>query len=187
MESLEGGFPQPSASQQEWEAMKEQVRALSEQLRGAVEELRLLRRFLVVDEQGKSVFIVGANLHILKDSEGERDEPNGLGNLFVGYNKPRMNTSSHDRGGSHNVIIGDQHHFSGSDSLVCGRKNSLHGKGSLLSGFCNASSGDYSALLSGCCNRASGWASCIMGGYACRSQKQQAVLIDEGTQKKVRV
>jgi hypothetical protein len=66
----------------------------------------LLRHF---SREGNEVFITGANLHIVNglgrtgcgsEEEPIPDCPNGLGNLIVGYNEPRIDLEN-IRTGSH--------------------------------------------------------------------------------------
>jgi hypothetical protein len=100
------------------------------------------------------VVITGANLRIV-NGLGSTDNPNGLGNLIVGYNEPHNNPDSPDvRTGSHNVVVGQGHNFSRFGGVVVGQFNEI--------------SGDWSAVSGGLKNTASGSNSAVSGGRSTR-------------------
>src|SRR5208282_1525258 len=61
---------------------------------------------------GPHVVFHGANVHI-ESGSGTTVDSTGLGNLVIGYNEDSTNPPVIDtaRGGSHNLIVGDQHQF----------------------------------------------------------------------------
>ena len=133
----------------------------------------LLRHFT---RQGNEVVITGANLHIVNGlgstdcSDEQRnpipDCPNGLGNLIVGYNEPRVKAGLENiRTGSHNVVVGQEHNFSRVGGLVVGRFNTISGVVAAVSGGRNNRASEEAASVSGGSgNTASGFASSVSGG-----------------------
>ena len=129
------------------------------------------------DEEGRAeVVITGANLRIVNGlgQTGCLDEhfepipncPNGLGNLFVGYNEPRDPSGGGDvRTGSHHVIIGQQHNFSRVGGLAVGRSNEISGDfAAVCGGSANIASGQESSVCGGSSNTASGTSAAVSGG-----------------------
>jgi trimeric autotransporter adhesin len=133
----------------------------------------LLRHFT---RQGNEVVITGANLHIVNGlgstdcSDEQRhpmpDCPNGLGNLIVGYNEPRVNAGLENiRTGSHNVVVGQEHNFSRVGGLVVGRFNTISGDFAVVSGGTeNTASGFDASVSGGFRNTASEGAASVSGG-----------------------
>jgi hypothetical protein len=125
----------------------------------------LLKHF---SRKGNEIFITGANLHIVNglnstdcfDDEGNEiaNCPNGLGNLIVGYNEPRVGQDVENiRTGSHNVVVGQQHNFSRFGGLVVGTFNTISGDFAVVSGGAdNTASGPRAAVYGGVGNTASG-------------------------------
>ncbi|HEY3284226.1 MAG TPA: hypothetical protein VGN26_18305 [Armatimonadota bacterium] len=116
-----------------------------------------------VSVYGTSMVISGANLQILNGS-GSTDQVNGLGNLILGYNKPR--TGANERTGSHNLVVGDENDFSSYGGVVAGLHNTLSGAWSAVAGGTgNSATNLYSAVTGGQNNTASGQYACVSGGY----------------------
>ena len=131
------------------------------------------------DPGGKpnTVIFDGCNVEI-RNGSGDTETVNGLGNLVVGYNSDDSGVL--DRGGSHNIVVGDDHTYSSYVGIVNGHQNRLIGPesaiiGSELStasgeysavvgGRINTASGDYSAAVAGWLNQASGDYSAVTGG-----------------------
>src|SRR5207253_11308856 len=64
---------------------------------------------------------------------------------------------AHDRSGSHNVVVGDEHTYSSFGGLVAGSHNSITGRfASVTGGGFNTASGDHSSVSAGGFNSASG-------------------------------
>ena len=115
---------------------------------------------------------------LIQNGTGATDTLNGKGNLVVGYSRL---DGTLDRGGSHNLVVGDFHDFTGHSSIVSGTDNhvdasnavSLGGMGGRVSadyaatvgGLYNAASAPYAAALGGGYNTANGANSLAVGGY----------------------
>jgi hypothetical protein len=113
------------------------------------------------------VVITGANLRIInglgQTDCGPQDHPmpdcpNGLGNLFVGYNEPREG-GENIRNGSHNVVVGKQHQFSSVGGLVVGLQNEIRGV--------------YTSVSGGVRNTAAGAHASISGGKDVRQEAKE--------------
>jgi hypothetical protein len=104
------------------------------------------------------VVISGANLRIVNGLRATRTT-NGVGNLIIGYNEPRLPgrpppggppSDPNNRTGSHNIIVGSGHNFSSFGGLVVGNSNEI--------------SGDFAAVSGGNLNTASGVLAAVSGG-----------------------
>ena len=116
---------------------------------------------------GPHLVIEGANLHILSGSGSTDDSGTltGLGNLLVGYNEEPSSLAAGDRGGSHNLIVGQQHKYSSFGGFVAGFENSITGPESSVSGGeGNVASGLSSSVSGGVLNGAIGPQSSVSGG-----------------------
>jgi len=140
--------------------------------------------------RGPNIIFSGANIHIVSGS-GRTDDngnPTGLGNLIIGYdedpnipligdsfpNLPIMQAAgfptplnSGDRGGSHNLIIGDGNRFTKAafGGLVAGQRNTIAGFGaSIGGGFNNTASGLFASVSAGVQNIAGGEYASVSGG-----------------------
>jgi hypothetical protein len=99
---------------------------------------------------GNEITITGANLNVV-DGSGETDgEPNGLGNVIIGYNELRA-TGPNTRTGSHMLVVGKEHNYSSYGGIVVG--------------WHNTTSGDYASVSGGQSNTASGYTASVSGGY----------------------
>jgi hypothetical protein len=151
-----------STAQEDTVAGSEQEKKGLEQRVAALESL--LKHF---SRKGNDVTIKGANLHLVNglrstdcfdDEQGQEipDCPNGLGNLIVGYNEPRVpGLGENIRTGSHNVVVGEGHNFSRFGGLVVG--------------FYNEISGDFASVSGGQFNTANGSVSVVSGGGQLRA------------------
>ena len=130
--------------------------------------------------KGPNVFFTGANIHIV-DGSGSTDDGiftdptkmlTGLGNLVIGYNEPRLNIVDGsqiltDRGGSHNLIVGQFHQYSSVGGFVAGIMNKTIGPNSSVSGGAgNTASGSASSVSGGMSNTASAGYSSVSGGMS---------------------
>ena len=99
-------------------------------------ELAELANYVIVDDSainglaGPHIIFRGVNIHV-QNGSAQTDVTNGLGNLIVGYNEcgvlwdgPLLCDSS-KRDGSHNMIIGPEHHYTSFGGLVAGLLNSI--------------------------------------------------------------
>ena len=109
------------------------------------------------------VRITGANLRLVNGLRSTATA-NGLGNLLVGYSEPRQGENVQT--GSHNVVVGQGHHFSSFGGLVVGRQNEISGAFAVVSGgFDNTASGASATVCGGIFNRASGESAVVSGGF----------------------
>ncbi len=111
---------------------------------------------------GTEVALVGANLHVRSGAGATDAEPNGLGNLVVGYGE---NPDAMDRSGSHNVVIGAEHGYSSYGGLVAGHANTVSAPSSSVTGGDHSvASGEFSAVSGGHYHVASGTSAWAGGG-----------------------
>ena len=92
------------------------------------------------------------NLQLVNGSGVTDGSPNGLGNLLIGYNASNGDT----KGGSHNLVVGDNHTYLSTSGVVTGNDNRLSGQGAFASGHSNTAQGLYSFVGGGEANRATG-------------------------------
>jgi len=143
------------------------------------------------DEVTGDIYFEGCNVHV-RSGEGSTDAPpNGKGNLIIGYNEPPNSLMevpesaegledttvkkeeaveldvSDSRGGSHNLVIGDQHKYPSYGGIVTGWRNEiLNVYSAVVGGYFNAATGAWSTVTGGSENKASGGcASSISGGF----------------------
>jgi len=123
-----------------------------------------------VSRNDRDMVISGTNLRIVNGAGLTDGEPNGLGNLIIGYNEMRggLNedgTPIDQRTGSHTLVIGKGNNYSGYGGLVVGSYNSLSGAwANVLGGRLNIASGENSTCVGGIENRAEGTAAMTAGG-----------------------
>ncbi|RKY21103.1 MAG: hypothetical protein DRQ55_05480 [Planctomycetota bacterium] len=129
----------------------------------------------------KTVRLSGVNLQIVSgqgSTNGNRGDPfavqpvltrtNGLGNLIIGYDEPRL-AGPWLRTGSHNLVLGKEHSYPSFGGLVAGDANRvLAPYSSAAGGYDQTCSGLRSAVLGGQECVASGEGSAVLGGgYNC--------------------
>lgn len=140
----------------------------------------------ISDTRGPLVILSGLNLQLI-NGHGETDSVNGLGNLIIGYDTARSdstyfcsdgrwtdltNCESHGaiwsvshKSGSHYLVIGDQNNYSQYGGIVTGYRNSsIRTYASVSGGNNNTSSGQYSSISGGQRNTANGRFASITGG-----------------------
>jgi hypothetical protein len=139
-----------------------------------------LRLVQVRDAQGNlvpTVVVSGANLQVVNGlgaTNGQPADPqatdplvtetNGLGNLIVGYNEDDP-YETRERGGSHNVILGQGQEFTSFGGLIAGRSNASRAPyASVAGGLRNLASGTTATVLGGAENEARGEFATIGGG-----------------------
>jgi hypothetical protein len=127
----------------------------------------------------------GINVQVVNGS-GTTHSANGLGNLIVGYNRPRAAdplcsmgyyTNASDcqaqggvwarshKSGSHNFVGGDFNSYSGWGGVVLGIENSINAPyATVTGGALNVASGDLSSISGGSTNRAMGMYALVSGG-----------------------
>jgi len=166
-------------------ALQDEVDALKEELAAVKSNNALaLGPFVQVDPKpavgvaGPHIIFSGVNLHLVSGS-GRTDDggnPRGLGNFIIGYNEdPALGHSGSldpgERGGSHNVVIGDHHRFTRAayGGLVAGENNTLcNSAASVSGGQSNAASGFQASVSGGQRNTASGDQASVNGGRRTR-------------------
>ncbi len=136
---------------------------------------------------GDDLFFEGRNVYI-QSGEGSTyhsasldvpGDPNGLGNLIVGYNEIDGRADGTTRG-SHNVIVGPGNEYDGFGGLVVGRRSRIDGVGAFGHGFMNTASGAFSAALAGSGNLSDGTASAAIGGTSAVVRGERSVAIGGG-------
>lgn len=132
-----------------------------------------------VSVSGTDMIIEGANLHIrngLGATNGNPGVPltadpaltsvNSLGNLIIGYNTA-FGAFGDERGGSHNLVIGNLHDYSSFGGLVAGQANRIIAPGaSVTGGDDNTASGIFASVSGGRENTASAINGSVSGGLS---------------------
>jgi hypothetical protein len=120
-----------------------------------------------LDVAGPNIIFSGANVHIVNGS-GSTYNPNGLGNLIIGYNEfPNDGGPSgpHLRMGSHNLVIGDGHRYNASGGLIAGELNTINGQAATVTGGSgNIASSRFASVSGGADNCACGEDASVSGG-----------------------
>ena len=136
------------------------------ELQGQVEALEaavvpgLSDHVSVVDDE--TLLVSGVNLQLV-NGLGQTSTANGSGNLIVGYNESDSTTI--ERGGSHNLVLGRWNQYSSFSGIVHGLHNAvLNDESAVIAGSNNVVSGVRSAVLGGDENTASGNKVVAMGG-----------------------
>ena len=91
------------------------------------------------------------NLQLVNGTGTTGGNPNGLGNLIVGYNPQRQFPAPATRVGSHYLIVGDGHEWTRF--------------GGILAGLANTASGDWASVSGGRLNTASDLGASVSGGF----------------------
>lgn len=113
-----------------------------------------------VDGQS-TVRFSGVNVQIVSGSGGTSGEVNGRGNLIIGYNE----TSSDQRTGSHNLVVGSFHSYTSYGGFLAGTNNRTSGThASVSGGIGNTASGTVASVSGGSSNSASGHSASVSGG-----------------------
>jgi hypothetical protein len=149
---------------------------LNQQLADAQAYIATLEEVLYVDGDG-DVVIDGANLRVQAGNGNTWEEPNGKGNVIIGYDELYGN----DKSGSHNLVIGPYHSYSSYGSIVAGYYNAAEGpyssvtggagnvataRGAVVSGgYYNTATDKYAGVFGGRLNESTGYISAILGGY----------------------
>jgi hypothetical protein len=149
-------------------ALQTRVAALEEQnaaLEAAVAAIQptppsllALAPYLTVDQgavndvAGPNVILTGVNFHVRSATNVEDTTPDGLGNVIIGWNNPRVDSIAYHppRTGSNNLVLGHRHSFTSVGGFVGGSGNFITAPyGSVISGRNNSATGDYSVVVSG--------------------------------------
>lgn len=122
--------------------------------------------------QGPLVRFTGANVQVVNGT-GEQGTANGVGNLIVGYDKPRLSlappvcsdgeyrnaTDCENNGG-----VWSTNHKSGSHNLVGGDGNAYSQTGGIVFGSDNVANRLYASVIGGSSGEAQGRRSVVVGG-----------------------
>ncbi len=128
-----------------------------------------------VTATGTDVYFTNVNVHVRSGSGNTNGTVNGRGNLIVGYNEPR--TTSSDKSGSHNLVIGEEHNYISYGGLVAGYHNKLEEpRASISGGSYNTASGGSSSVSGGSLNTASGMGSSVSGGWSNRASGDNSIV-----------
>jgi hypothetical protein len=119
--------------------------------------------FEVVDlDADGNVLFSNTNL-LIQNGSGDSNIANGTGNLVLGYNSAA--TFLEDRSGSHNLVIGDQHHYASTGGIVTGLNNQITAEGAaVIGGTGHLVSGNGGVIIGGANNDATQTGSALVGG-----------------------
>ena len=127
------------------------VGLLATEVRLLDEDTRLLLAYLSVDRDASAVVIEGANLYVQSGAGATDAEPNGLGNLIVGYDEGDRSFKS----GSHNLIVGPGHAYTSWGGVAFGSDNVVTAaSASVLGGAGNRATFERSVVIGGVDNMA---------------------------------
>lgn len=149
----------------ELEARLDDLAAENTGLRARVDELeRLLAGVTRDDVDGRDTLqFDGMNVQVVNGTDTTDGEPNGLGNLIVGYHEDFTCDPTGD--GCPTISDNEPDERTGSHMLVTGIDHSYTSFGGLVAGADNTTSGDYATVSGGHSNTASSrWASVSGGG-----------------------
>jgi hypothetical protein len=119
------------------------------------------------DAQGRDTLLfAGMNLQVVNGTGTTYGEPNGVGNLLVGYDAERPSwEGGSDKSGSHYLVVGDAHNFTGASGILAGYANTASGDwASVTGGLRNEASADHASVSGGIDNIASGEFSSVTAG-----------------------
>ena len=137
------------------------------ELEGRVDELEDLLAGVTRQNVGgyDTLRFSGMNMQIVNGTGTTGGDPDGLGNLIVGYNALRA--TGNDRSGSHYFVVGDLNNYTSFGGIVAGSLNTGSGQyASVTGGWSNEASGDYASVTGGANNTASGVHASVTGGGA---------------------
>ncbi len=119
---------------------------------------------LKVLNDGSDVVFSGCNVHVRDGTGTTGGDPNGTGNLFVGYNE-LLYADPAARGGSHNLVVGPGHEYPDVGGFVAGKSNVLGASYATVSGGSeNEAGGTYASVSGGFENQALGFGAAVAGG-----------------------
>ena len=116
-----------------------------------------------VTRDGDTLLFDGMNVQVVNGTGTTDGEPNGIGNLIIGYNTVLIN--GYNRSGSHYLVVGDEHDYTAFGGIVAGFSNIASGDWASVSGGpFNEASGDFASVSAGTFNTASGDYASVSGG-----------------------
>jgi len=179
------------------ESMQARLEALRKEVDTANAGVRAVQANSILDLNGyisldissgyPTVLLNGVNLQVVNGT-GATQSINGLGNLILGYNRPRSTEpvcslgyfngqaectarggvwARNHKSGSHNLVGGDFNGYSSWGGVVFGLENAVTGPyATVLGGAGNRALGDLSAVGGGSLNTASGMYASVNGGLS---------------------
>ena len=173
-------------------SLEAEVQALKEELaENSVLALDGYVRLITKDPARPTVRVAGANLQIVNGAGSRSVDPNGLGNLIVGYDRgfdPRESDkricslggyanrddclaaggvwAMQHKSGSHNIVVGPGHRYSQAFGIVSGANNSINNEAaSVVGARYSLASGRHAVVLGGSSHRATGNTAAVLGGW----------------------
>ena len=143
------------------------------------------------DSEKPTARFAGVNVQVVNGIGSMEDNPNGLGNLIVGYDLPYTPRdeedfvcssgyfhtqpecedagfvwAQHHKSGSHNLLVGFGHRYSWLNGLAGGHNNTINNKSaSVIGAHGGFATGQHSIVVGGGGNRATGTSSAVLGGW----------------------
>lgn len=147
-------------------SLQEQVHLLRDLARAQASDIFRLQKLLAgVTRRGNNLRFTGMNLQVVNGTNATHGTPNAVGNVIIGYNAPRDDTTAADRAGSHSLVIGDQHHWTSYGHLIAGARNTASGPSASVSGgYRNTASRPQTSVTGGTYNRAEATSASVSGG-----------------------
>lgn len=121
------------------------------------------------DAQGRdTLMFAGMNLQVVNGTGTTVGDPNGLGNLLIGYDRERPDwEGGSDKSGSHYLVVGDEHNYTSSAGLLAGYRNTASAEHASVSGGAyNTADGSGASVSGGMANTADGNYASVSGGQS---------------------
>jgi hypothetical protein len=116
------------------------------------------------DPRAQAIYFTGVDVHVRNGSGSTDGEPDGTGNLILGWNEV---DDEDERTGSHNLVIGSRHTWTGHSGLISGLDNTLRSDASVaVGGQGNIVTGAGAAAIGGQDNEVAGEDAVAVGGAA---------------------
>ncbi|TNE52513.1 MAG: hypothetical protein EP343_00600 [Deltaproteobacteria bacterium] len=147
---------------------------------------KLQKHVKITQINGRPAIIIhSGNLYVWRGPKGTA--PNGLGNVVIGFNRVRkqfskgqwvVRTTAKNRTGSHNLVVGNGHHYTSDGGVVLGQNNTVSGSFStVLGGSFNGALGKGSSVVGGHASHAKGAHSVVVGGQSGGTSGDSAVVV----------
>ncbi len=124
-------------------SLQAQIDALNQKISALLEVMEVRNEDETINGlSGPHVIFKGVNVHIRNsDDSGYTYNHNGKGNLIIGYNAG----NNKNRGGSHNIIVGDDHTYTeeSNGGVVFGNNNTIDAQGATITGGWQNTVTDY--------------------------------------------
>lgn len=130
-----------------------------------------------VSRDGNTLLVSGLNLQVVSGTGATDAEPNGLGNVIIGYDEPRAGDES-EKSGSHMLVLGAGNSYSGFGGVIAGQGNTLAADfGAILGGTRNEVLDVFGVVVGGNTNVSNGLRSIVIGGQGNRAEGEAAVVV----------